>query len=70
MKRIRPPRGKTYIFCEGWRACEQGLSLRDNPHVGESSHHPAMQWRAGLMTRGGLGCDASHPPRRASGIAA
>ena len=64
--RLRPPPVKSLAFKQGWRACEAGRNVADNPyHTVDGEYF--REWRAGFEARGDRGFSVDHLPRTPSG---
>ena len=61
--RLRLPPRKSLQFQQGWRACEAGRGLTDNPYRTERGQY-ATDWRSGFNARAEIGFETAHLPRR------
>ena len=59
----RAPRNSTPAFRAGWKACETGKSLTDNPHW-KLNAPGGDEWNAGFQARGEIGFETAHLPRK------
>lgn len=75
--KMRFPAGTGPNFREGWRACEAGQTLNDNPYTpdGQSgAEHLALmakeaRWSQGFRARSNEGFETAHLPRKPGGDA-
>jgi|NOAtaT_6_FD_contig_31_7112921_length_720_multi_3_in_0_out_0_2 hypothetical protein len=64
--RMRLPPRKSLQFVQGWRACEAGKGLTDNPYHTNGGAY-ARDWVAGHNARADKGFSVDHLPRLPSG---
>lgn len=64
--RMRLPPRKSLQFQQGWRSCEAGEALGDNPYHTPGGAY-ARDWAAGFNARADRGFSVAHLPRTPSG---